>query len=236
MLYEIISPDAFLRPFIRDYGTLAAIYAVVRKAYAKRVMVDRDFQRKTNELVQRHIGTSYILPVEHTLEINEHTVRYIVDQKGGDNSKVINLIKSIEKAAEEQSDDPYLIAMAERARLVQEAFEDRQDTSAETLAKLLREVEANEARKKEQAAKGIDGLTFFVYRMLEDAKIGNAEAVSRRIREAFIETPNWKRSDSQLRELRAKVTFSIIAECDDLDKVTPLVNDLFRVLEKADRM
>ena len=236
MLYEIISPDAFLRPFISDYGTLSAIYAVVRKAYAKRIMVDRDFQRKTNELVQRHIGTSYILPVEDTLEFNEDTVKYIVDKKGGENSKVINLIKSIGKAAEEQSDDPYLIAMAERARVVQEAFEDRQATTAETLAKLLREVEANEARKKEQAAKGIDGLTFFVYRMLEDAKIGNAEAVSRMIREAFVETPHWKRSDSQLRELRQKVTFAIFAECDDLDEVTTLVNDLFRVLEKADRI
>ena len=164
------------------------------------------------------------------------TQKNIVDKKGGDNSKVINLVKSIGKAAEEQSDDPYLIAMAERARVVQEAFEDRQATTAETLAKLLREVEANEARKKEQAAKGIDGLTFFVYRMLEDAKIGNAEAVSRKIREAFVETPNWKRSDSQLRELRKKVTFAIFAECDDLDTVTTLVNDLFRVLEKADRI
>jgi hypothetical protein len=46
MLYEIISPDAFLRPFIDDYGTLSAIYAVVRKAYTKTVYVDRDFQRR----------------------------------------------------------------------------------------------------------------------------------------------------------------------------------------------
>ncbi len=115
MLYEIISPDAFLRPFISDYGTLAAIYAVVRKAYTRRVMLDLDFQRKTNALVQRHIGTRYILPVEDILKINEDTVKYIVDKKGGDNSKVINLIKSIGKAAEEQSDDPYLIAMAVRA-------------------------------------------------------------------------------------------------------------------------
>jgi hypothetical protein len=35
MLYEIISPDAFLRPFIIDYGTLSAIYQIVRKAYTK---------------------------------------------------------------------------------------------------------------------------------------------------------------------------------------------------------
>src|SRR5213078_1627871 len=37
MLYEIISPDAFLRPFIDDYTSLAAIYAVVAKAYTKTV-------------------------------------------------------------------------------------------------------------------------------------------------------------------------------------------------------
>jgi type I restriction enzyme, R subunit len=32
MLYEIISPDAFLRPFIDDYATLSNIYLVVRNA------------------------------------------------------------------------------------------------------------------------------------------------------------------------------------------------------------
>ena len=56
MLYEIISPDAFLRPFIDNYATLSGIYEVVRNAYARRVYVDRAFQKKTNELVQRHIG------------------------------------------------------------------------------------------------------------------------------------------------------------------------------------
>ncbi len=32
------------------------IYEVVRNAYARRVYVDRAFQKKTNELVQKHIG------------------------------------------------------------------------------------------------------------------------------------------------------------------------------------
>jgi type I restriction enzyme R subunit len=41
MLYEIISPDAFLRPFIDSYATLSSIFAVVRNAYAKTVYVDR---------------------------------------------------------------------------------------------------------------------------------------------------------------------------------------------------
>ena len=236
MLYEIISPDAFLRPYIDDYATLSAIYDVVRKAYTKTVQVDRDFQRKTNELVREHIGTTYIQPVSDVIEINEETVRYISENKGGDGSKIINLVKSIEKTAEDESDDPYLIAMAERARLVQEKFEDRQSTTAEALGELLKEVKQNEKRKQEQAEKGFDGLTWFVYRTLLDAGIENAEDVSQKIKQAFVSFPNWKKSDGALRELRNQVTFAIFAELDDLERVASIVDELFNLLDRASRI
>jgi type I restriction enzyme R subunit len=236
MLYEIISPDAFLRPFIADYGTLSAIYQVVRKAYTKTVMVDREFQAKTNHLVQQQVGSYGVGGLGEILAIDGNTIELIKNKSGGDGTNVINLIKSIEKLAEESSDDPCLIAMAERARVVQESFEQRQTSTAEALAELLREVEGNEIRKKEQAEKSFDGLTYFVYRSLLDAKIQNAEVVSRKIRHAFAEFPNWKRSENALRELRKKVTFAIFAETDNLDQVTAMVDALFTLLEKADRI
>ncbi|MHB1092806.1 type I restriction endonuclease subunit R [Thiobacillus sp.] len=236
MLYEIISPDAFLRPFIGDYGTLSAIYQVIRKAYTRTVMVDREFQAKTSHLVQQQVGSYGVGGLGEIVAIDGNTIELIKNKRGGDGTKVINLIKSIEKLAAENSDDPYLIAMAERARVVQESFEDRQTNTAEALAELLREVEGNETRKKEQAEKSFDGLTYFVYRSLLDAKIQNAEAVSRKIRHAFTEFPNWKRSENALRELRKKVTFAIFAEIEDLDRVTAMVDALFTLLEKADRI
>ena len=235
MLYEIISPDAFLRPFIGDYGTLSAIYDIVRKAYTKTVYVDRDFQQKTNLLVQEQVGSYGVEPVEGLVEINAETVELIKKKKGGENTKVINLVKSIQKFAEENSDDPFLIAMAERAQAVQESFEQRQKSTADALDELLNEVESNEARKKEQVEKSFDGLTYFVYRSLLDAKIENAEAVSRKIRQAFADFPNWKRSENALRELRKKVTFAIVAETDDLDRVAAMVDELFNLLIKAER-
>ena len=236
MFYEIISPDAFLRPFIGDYGTLSAIYQIVRKAYTRTVMVDREFQAKTNHLVQQQVGSYGVGGLGEIVAIDGNTIELIKNMSGGDGTKVINLIKSIEKLAQENSDDPYLIAMAERARAVQESFEDRQTSTAEALAELLREVEGNETRKKEQAEKSFDGLTYFVYRSLLDAKIQNAEAVSRKIRHAFTEFPNWKRSENAIRELRKKVTFAIFAETDDLNRVTAMVDELFTLLEKADRI
>lgn len=236
MLYEIISPDAFLRPFIDDYTTLSSIYEVVRKAYTRRVAVDRDFQRKTNALVQEHVsGYTSNDPLD-LVTIDANTIELIKKKRGGDSTKVINLVKSIEKAAEEESNDPFLIAMAERAKAVQESFEHRQTATADALAELLKEVERNETRRKEQAAKGFDGLTFFVYRTLLDAKIANAETVSKNIKAAFVEFPGWKRSEAALRELRKKVTFAIYAETEDLDEVTRLVDELFTLLEKANRI
>jgi type I restriction enzyme R subunit len=154
-------------------------------------------------------------------------------RKSAEATKVINLVKSIEKLAEEGSDDPYLIAMAERAQAVQESFEERQTSTTEALEALLRDVELNEARKKEQVEKSFDDLTYFVYRSLIDAKVQNAEAVSCKIRQAFVEHPNWKRGESALRELRNKVTFAISVGIDDLDRVTDIVNELFTVLEKT---
>lgn len=133
MLYEIISPDAFLRPYIDDYTALAAMYTVVAKAYTKQVYVDRAFQRKTNALVQEHVTSSPIEAVTDFVAINAETVDLIKRKHAGDDTKVINLIKSIEKTAEEESEDPFLIAMAARAKQVQESYEDRQTSTKEAL-------------------------------------------------------------------------------------------------------
>jgi len=233
MLYEIISPDAFMRPFIEDYTTVSAIYNVVRKAYVKKIYVDRAFQKKTSELVQKHVGTSYIHSISDFVEINDQTVEYISGKKGGEGTKVINLIKSIEKTAEENSDDPFLIAMAERAKTVQENYEDRQTSTQEALNELLSDIDENEKRKKEQAEKGFDGLTFFVYRTLLDEGMAGAEEVSGQIKTAFLGHPNWQTSEAELRELRKDVTFAIYAEIDDLDQVARIVDNLFSLLAKA---
>jgi type I restriction enzyme R subunit len=233
MLYEIISPDAFLRPFIDAYTMLSAIYDVVRKAYTKMVYVDRAFQKKTNELVQQHVGTNSIRSVTGFVELNAETVELIKKKHGGDSTKVINLIKSIEKVAEECGDDPFLIAMADRAKAVQESYEDRQISTQDALNDLFGEIERTEERKRQQAEKGFDGLTFFVYRTLLDAGVEAAEAVSVKVKAAFVEHPNWHTSEAALRELRKEVTFAVYAQVHDLDQVTRIVDDLFSLLAKA---
>jgi len=174
-------------------------------------------------LVKEHVGTSGVDKVHEILEINRDTIELIKKKEGGATTKVINLIKSIQKTAEQESDDPFLIAMAERAKAVQESFEDRQVATAEVLEELFKLIESNERRKKEQAEKGFDGLTYFVYRTMLDAGISSAEEISKKIKSAFVQHPNWKQSEKELRELRElrqKVTFAILGQeeiVDDLE-------------------
>lgn len=230
MLYEIISPDKFLRPYIDRYATLSAIYQVVRNAYAKRVQVDREFQRKTNELVQSRVSGTYPDHSNEYFVVNEEAIEYIKKRNENDNIKVINLIKSIEKIADENSDDPFLIGIKERAEAIQENYESRQISTLEALEELKKIYEEDEKRKKEQCEKGFDALSFFIYKTLLDRKINNSEEITRQIKGEFANHPNWKTSEKELRELRQAVYFALLAEEDDIDKVANLIDELFNHL------
>lgn len=230
MLYEIISPDKFLRPYIDTYATLSAIYQVVRNAYAKRVQVDREFQRKTNELVQSKISGTAPYFNNEFFEINEKTIQKIKDSQDNDNTRVINLIKSIEKIADENSDDPFLIGIKERAEAVEENYESRQLSTQEALEEIRKLYEEDLKRRKEQAEKGFDDLTFFIYKKMLENEINNAEEITKQIKGEFVNHPNWKSSEKELRELRQAVYFALLAEEDDIDKAANLIDELFNHL------
>lgn len=230
MLYEIISPDKFLRPYIDDYATFSAIYKIVRNAYTKRIQVDREFQRKTNELIQEKIGMDNLQQINEFFEINEKTIEKIKDTQENGNTRVINLIKSIEKIAEENSDDPFLIGLQERAALVEERYEDRQVSTQEALDEIRKICEDDIIRQKEQAEKGFDGLTFFIYRTLLDKNLKNADGITKQIKAEFLNNPNWQTSEKELRDLRKGTTFAVLNEEDDIDKAAAVVDDLFNHL------
>jgi len=97
----------------------------------------------------------------------------------------------------------------------------------------LKEIERNEKRQKEQQAKGLDNLSYFVLTKLTEEKVSNANVVTKNIREAFGQFPNWQRSEGELRELRKKVTFALVREEDDIEKVTAIVESLFLLLQKG---
>lgn len=233
MLHEIISPDAFLRPYLDAFTTLSAIYAVVQNAYARRLYVDRAFQKKTNALVRQHVGAVMERPQQAFVALDATAIEALKERNGASATRVVNLVRRIERTAEEESGDPFLVALGDRARAVRESFEDRQTSTAEALDLLLAEIERNEQRKRDQAARGLDDLGYFVLTQLSERGIPEPEPTAAKVRQAFADRPNWRRSEAELRELRKRVTFALLAADDDVDRVTETVDALFEVLLRS---
>jgi type I restriction enzyme R subunit len=232
-LYEIISPDAFLRPYLEDYNYLAGVYAIVRNAFAKKVNIDREFLRKTNQLVKEHIDIYKVQSGFDIFEIDEDTLKKIKEKTRNDNVKVINLIKSIEKYVAENSDDLSLIPLAVRAQEIQERYEDRQEETQKILDELSTLIESEVKKKKEQQAKGFDGLASFVYTVLVDKKMKDPDGTTRKIRNTFNEFPHWQISEQESRELRTALYGVLGSIEEDMDKVVDFIDYLFNLLEKA---
>jgi type I restriction enzyme R subunit len=74
-IYEILSPDSFLRPYIEEFETLARMYRIVKEAYEPGISVDREFTRKTAKLVQEHTKSGMIRSSLDTYEIDENTIK-----------------------------------------------------------------------------------------------------------------------------------------------------------------
>ena len=128
---------------------------------------------------------------------------------------------------------PAAVLLADRAKQVQESYEDRQTSTQEALEELFAEIKKNEKRKRDQAEKGYDTLRYFLFTSLQGAGVANPERVSEKVARAFVDYPNWQQSEADLRELRKAATFAVYAEVDDLDEVTAIVEKLLGRLFNA---
>ena len=181
-------------------------------------------------MVQKRIsGTNPVFSNEF-FEINEETIKKIKATHENDNTRVISLIKSIETIADDNSDDPFLIGLKERAEIVEENYENRQISTQKALEEIQSLYQADIRRRKEQAERGYDGLTFFVYQSLIDKGINDSDKVTEQIKNEFVNHPNWKTSEKELRELRQTVYFALLKVEDDIDKVAGIVDELFNSL------
>jgi type I restriction enzyme R subunit len=207
-----------------------------RTAFVKRVYADRDFMRKTEELVKGKVNISDIGEPEKYYSIDEHGLQLIKEDGAKyENIKVINLIKSIEKWAEEDANKLMMISLQEKADRIKELYEDAQLTTLQTLKRLEELLEQKNENEKIKAEKQFDDIAMSVYVLLLDKKFNNAEVIARSIKEAFGKYPYWKESETDLRELRQQVMFAIMkndATTHD-DAIIQFVEIFFSYLFKA---
>ena len=212
-LYEILSPDPQLRDFIDDYNHLADIYVMLRNAYGKKTTFLGDIAHKTEMLVRENAAAHGLDKLSKTVEFDETALKALKDEKGSDNGKVINLVKSLETSASERgAKEPYLISIAERAENIMTALEDRQISTGEAMARIESLMEEKLKAEKARKESGLDPDTFEVFWFLQHEQIPNATMLAKEISAVYGRFPNFASNADEQRQLKAEIYKSLLRE------------------------
>jgi type I restriction enzyme R subunit len=232
-IYDILSPDAFLRPYLSDMETLTRMYKILREAYEPGIAIDKSFSRKTAKLVQAHTKTGTIKPALKIYEINEYTVKKIEESTAYDTEKVFNLIRSIEKTIKKDvTQKPYLIPIGERAEQITMLFKERQKNSQETLEELKKVIDEINAAKKEQAERDMPVEIFSIFWLFKNEGIDNPEDKANQMRRVLVQYPHWRTSERHEREIKRELYAVLFqAGIHDTHMITTLGQKTMNVLK-----
>jgi len=234
-IYDILSPDQFLRPYMDDFETLTRMYRIVREAYEPGALVDKEFSRKTAELVRQHTKSGQIKPAVEVFEINEGTLRKLEESEASDTEKIFSLAKSILEEVQARAEcEPYLISIGERAEAIVEYYKQRQKSTQatlEALKELVREI--NEARRR-QAEINMPPDVFAVYWLLKREGVPEAEATADEMSKVLAQYPHWRTSRRHEREVRHGLTKHLVRSgITDPGRIKEITDTIVRALRGA---
>lgn len=228
-LYEIISPDKFLRPFIDDYLLLSQLYRIIHNAFAPPTLVDRDFIRKTAKLVQEKVGAAGLEKTLPLYEINERLIDELKKRHKSKTVRVINLIRTIRKHIQDNEDEePYLIDIGDRAEAIRELFENRQITTEKALEELARIIREITESKVARESKKLDIQSFTTFWVLKEQGLDNHEVLSRDVTAGFKAHPNWDCNAEERRTLKTTL-YKMLIKTSLGDKMTAVVDRLLKI-------
>ena len=230
-IYDILSPDAFLVDYINDMDTLARMYSIVREAYDKVTIVDREFSRKVARLVQEHTSTSSIKSSIDVYDIDSDTIRRIAESKASNTEKVINLLKSIRAVASDAYKELYLISIGEKAEIIAELFKDRQITTMEALEELKKIIDDINAARKERAARDIPDEVFAIYWVMKQESIAEPESIADYMGGILNRYPHWKSSENHERGVKQELYKVLVRSgITDTSRINQLAQTIMRVI------
>ena len=229
-LYEILSPSPELRDFIEDMGNLGILYVIIKNKYKSRTVFYGDMAKKTECVIKEKTETYGLKETLNTVKIDENTLKALKKKKSTDNTKIINLINSINKTVLEDSEiEPYLKSIGERAENISEAYDDRQVTTQEALEEAEKLVdEINEARRKQKESK-FDINTFAIFWTLKKKNIKDPESHAQTINSVFMRFPNCNHNVEEMRQLKAEL-YKVLLPIADKNKMIELVGKLLEVV------
>src|SRR6266567_5032031 len=229
-LYEILSPSAELADYISDFRNLATLYQIIRNAFTAKTTFYGDVAKKTELLIREEAETYGVKQPSKIVEIDEKTLAAIRRSSSSDNNKVVNLVKSLVRAAAEKgAQEPYLIPIGQRAQTIMEAFEDSQESSVDALRQLEKLAKERIDAEKEREQAGLDADTFTIYWELKREGIGDPKTLAKNLKALFDRFPNYRHNAEELRQLKAEI-YKVLLPALDGKKMVALTEKLLDLM------
>ncbi len=233
-LYEILSPDKKLRPYLKDYKNLVVVYKSVIQAYQDKKDNISDVCTKTKKLIQEHTKIKSFPGIVKTYSIDASILKKLkLHQDDGLESKqIITLVRSIEEEAQKNSkQELYLISISERAKQIMKDFTEKQKTAKETKAeldKLLKEILT--IREKYQDST-LSSQEVFISYLLEKKGVVNFKELASQINDSFNKFKDFNQNEDEKRHLKTDMYQTLINNISE-EKLQSTIEDILTLIEK----
>jgi type I restriction enzyme R subunit len=206
-LYDVLSPDAFLRPYMDDYLALCELYTLIRNAFNVRD-VDRELTAKTRELLRTHSAVANLQLPGEIAELGPQELEALKESTASETVKVLNLSKMLTATVERDGlSQPFLLSIGDRAEALRQAYEDRQLTTQQALAAFDQLAEEVVAADAERQRLGLDPNEFAVYKALKEHIPGEAISAeqAKAVDTIFLRYPDYRWDAHELQQLCAEL-------------------------------
>jgi len=231
-IYEILSPDEFLRDYIEKYKLLVQIYTIIKQAYTSESedkKIRRDLLKKTEALIRENVELLQIIDELPLYEINKDIANVIRSDNIPGRVKVINLVRSIRSHIErEKKEKPYLNSIARQVEEVIKRLEERQISIEKALKELINISEDIARAEEEQKNSGLSKEEFSYFWMLRE-KVQNPKELAKDIAEIFAKEEHWIFNKEDERELRVELYKKVLKQIRDIEEASELVEELLNI-------
>lgn len=208
-IYEILSPDEFLRNYIKDYQLLLQVYKIIYNTFnpeAERKKIQRDILKKTEKLIEENVELRTIVDSLPVYEINKDISNLIKADKLSDRVKVVNLNRSLVIYIDENKEtQPFLLSISERIEEIINQLKERQKSVESVLDELTKLSEEIAGSREEQMKSGLTKEEFSICWILKNYKVGKPEEIAKEIYKQVDKQRDWLYNEKIERDLRTEL-------------------------------
>jgi len=228
-LYEVLSPDVFLRPFIDDYGRLAGLQELLADSFGRKDFGYRDLADKTALLVREHVQSYGLRSSGPPAEIDTRTLEALKHETDPKPSRVLNLARNLKENVDaRRAEQPFLIPIGDRSDTVLEQFTDRQISTQEAMQQLQRLMQEYLEAQREQESAGLEETAFTLFWALKREEVAGARTLAIKLHASFRRFATFRDDPEAMRGLKAEVYKLLLPAVGKL-KMVDLADRLFKL-------